>query len=233
MTLKPMDFLCQMHSDRITHSQLDILVLVAAIWGLHRPGVWTQDCWQSQASLEERRLDWWLRSDDPHHAVIGWQRRKGNKWTNRQTDTSFQLPWLHMSRIFLCVVYFATYQLEHMETCELYCGNYFSFWPIRSLFNRHHHNMSGCDGRMVSASDSQPQDRGFESCQKPVGSSKLSRVGCGWRHWCLGSLSRKWVPGYRQRWQLYLDYPWHLERVIGCILPGELSRWRIEQVCQG
>ncbi len=25
--------------------------------------------------------------------------------------------------------------------------------------------MSGCDGRMVSASDSQPQDRGFESRQ--------------------------------------------------------------------
>ncbi len=27
----------------------------------------------------------------------------------------------------------------------------------------------------------------------------------------IGSLSRKWVPGYRQRWQLYLDYPWRLE----------------------
>ena len=26
--------------------------------------------------------------------------------------------------------------------------------------------LSGCDGRMVSASDSQPQDRGFESRQK-------------------------------------------------------------------
>ena len=32
--------------------------------------------------------------------------------------------------------------------------------------------VSGCDGRMVSASDSQPKDRGFESRQKPVGSSK-------------------------------------------------------------
>ncbi len=64
---------------------------------------------------------------------------------------------------------------------------------------------------MLSASDSQPQGRGFESRQKPVGSSKPSRVGCGWRQWCLGSLSRKWVPGYRQRWQLYLDYPWRLE----------------------
>ncbi len=40
---------------------------------------------------------------------------------------------------------------------------------------------------------------------------KPSRVGYGWRQWCLGSLSRKWVPGYRQRWQLYLDYPWRLE----------------------
>ncbi len=71
--------------------------------------------------------------------------------------------------------------------------------------------LSGCDGQLVSMSDSQPQDRGFESCQKPVGSSKPSRVGYGWRQWCLGSLSRKWVPGYRQRWQLYLDYPWRLE----------------------
>ncbi len=68
-----------------------------------------------------------------------------------------------------------------------------------------------CDGRMVSASDSQPQDRAFESRQKPVGSSKPSHVGYGWRQWCLGSLSHKWVPGYRQRWQLYLDYPWRLE----------------------
>ncbi len=88
----------------------------------------------------------------------------------------------------------------------------------------------GCDGRMVSASDPQPLDRGFESRQKPVGSSKPSRVGCGWRQWCLGSLSHKWVPGYRQRWQLYLDYP---KRVSGCILLGELSMWWIEQVCQG
>ncbi len=71
--------------------------------------------------------------------------------------------------------------------------------------------MSGRDGRMVSASDSQPQYRGFESRQKPVGSSKPSRVGCGWRQWCLGSLSRKWVAGYRQRWHLYLDYQWRLE----------------------
>ncbi len=66
----------------------------------------------------------------------------------------------------------------------------------------------------------QPQDRGFESCQKPFGSSKKpSRVGYGWRQWCLGSLSRKWVPGYRQRWQLYLDYPWRLEACEGVYTP--------------
>ncbi len=66
----------------------------------------------------------------------------------------------------------------------------------------------------VRTSDSQSQDHGFKSRQKPVGSSKPSRVGYGWRQWCLGSLSCKWVPGYsmyRQRLQLYLDYPWHLE----------------------
>ena len=40
--------------------------------------------------------------------------------------------------------------------------------------------------------------------------AKPSRVGYGWRQWCLGSLSRKWVPGDRQRWQLY-NYPWRLE----------------------
>ncbi len=33
------------------------------------------------------------------------------------------------------------------------------------------------------------------------GSSKPSRVGYGWRQWCLGSLSRKRVPGCRQRLQ--------------------------------
>ncbi len=27
----------------------------------------------------------------------------------------------------------------------------------------------------------------------------------------LSSLSQKWVPGNRQTWQLYLNYPWHLE----------------------
>ncbi len=40
---------------------------------------------------------------------------------------------------------------------------------------------------------------------------KPSRMGYGWEQWCLGSLSRKWVPGYRQICQLYLDYPWRLE----------------------
>ena len=56
--------------------------------------------------------------------------------------------------------------------------------------------------------------------QKIVGSSlaksqlapqKPSHVGYGWRQWYLSSFNRKWVPGYRQRWQLYLDYPWRLE----------------------
>ncbi len=73
------------------------------------------------------------------------------------------------------------------------------------------HTQSGCDGRMVSASDSQPQDRGFESRLSQSAHQKPSRVGYGWRQWCLGSLSRKCVPGYRQRRQLYLDYPWRLE----------------------
>ncbi len=52
---------------------------------------------------------------------------------------------------------------------------------------------------------------GSSPAKKPVGSSKPSHVGYGWRQWCLGWLSCKWVPGYRQRWKLYLDYPWHLE----------------------
>ncbi len=47
--------------------------------------------------------------------------------------------------------------------------------------------------------------------QNQLSHQKPSRVGYGWRQRCLGSLSRKWVPGYRQRWQLYLDYPCRLE----------------------
>ncbi len=70
---------------------------------------------------------------------------------------------------------------------------------------------------MVNASDSQPQDCGFESRQslwliknRPTwatgndnGASVHSAVNNG-----------KWVPsdhGDRQRWQLYLGYPWRLE----------------------
>ncbi len=64
---------------------------------------------------------------------------------------------------------------------------------------------------MVSASDSQPQDRGFESRRSHLAHHKPSRLGYGWRQWCLGSLCRKWVPGDRQKWQLYLDYLWRLE----------------------
>ncbi len=71
--------------------------------------------------------------------------------------------------------------------------------------------LSGRDGRMVSASDSQPQGRGFESCVIQVAHQKLSRVGYGWWHWCLGPLRHKGVSGDRQRWQLYLDYLWCLE----------------------
>ncbi len=46
---------------------------------------------------------------------------------------------------------------------------------------------------------------------KPLGWSNPFRVGHGWRQLCLSSLSLKWVPGNRQRWQLYLDYAWLLE----------------------
>ena len=37
----------------------------------------------------------------------------------------------------------------------------------------------GCDGRVVSVPDSQPQDRGFESCVIQLAHQKLSRVGYG------------------------------------------------------
>ena len=93
-------------------------------------------------------------------------------------------------------------------------------------------NMTCCNGWMVSASDSQLKDRGFESGRSNLVHQKLSHV--GYRRWqrCLISL-KPWVPGDRQRWQLYLDYPWHLEmckrvytpqgveQVMG-ILPREL-----------
>ena len=80
------------------------------------------------------------------------------------------------------------------------------------LVNSNRKPLSGCDGQMVSVSDSQPQDCGFESRQSQSAHQKPSRVGYGWWQWCLGSLSRKWLPAERQRWQLYLlDYPWRLE----------------------
>ncbi len=66
-------------------------------------------------------------------------------------------------------------------------------------------------GEWLARRTPQPQDRGFESCQNQLAHQKPSRVGYGWWQWCLCSLSRKWVPGYRQRWQLYLDYQWRLE----------------------
>ncbi len=86
-------------------------------------------------------------------------------------------------------------------------------------------HLSGCDGRIVTVSDSQPHNRGFESRRKQLARRKPSRVSYGLRQWCLGSLSHKCVPGHRQRWQLYLDYPWRLEACIrGCILPRDLSK---------
>ncbi len=84
--------------------------------------------------------------------------------------------------------------------------------------------MLGCNDRMVSKSDSQPQDRGFESRQNQLAHQKPSRVGYRWRQWCLASLSRKWVPGYRQRWQLYLDYPWCLEACKQVYTPQGVER---------
>ncbi len=66
--------------------------------------------------------------------------------------------------------------------------------------------LSHCDYQMVRAPDSQPQDRGFKSRQNQLTHQKPSRVVYGWWQWCLSSLNHKWVYGYRQRWQLYLDY---------------------------
>ncbi len=43
---------------------------------------------------------------------------------------------------------------------------------------------------------------------------KPSCVSYGWQQWCLGSLHHKWVPGDRQWWQYYLDYPWHFEACV-------------------
>ncbi len=77
---------------------------------------------------------------------------------------------------------------------------------------------------MVSASDSQPQDRGLESRQIQSAHQKPSRMGYGWQQWGLGSLSRKWVPGYRQRWKLYLDYPWRLEACKRVYAPQEVEQ---------
>ncbi len=37
----------------------------------------------------------------------------------------------------------------------------------------------GCDGQMVSASDSQPHDRGFESCVSQLAHQKMSCMGYG------------------------------------------------------
>ncbi len=65
----------------------------------------------------------------------------------------------------------------------------------------------------------QPQARGFESRRSHLPKRKPSHVGYGWRQWCIGSLSRTWVPGNRQRWQLYSITRGALKRVSGCIPP--------------
>ena len=53
--------------------------------------------------------------------------------------------------------------------------------------------VSGRNSRMVTTSDSQAPNRGFESRHESVGSSKTIPRGSQVRQWCLDSPSRKWV----------------------------------------
>ncbi len=87
---------------------------------------------------------------------------------------------------------------------------YFLYCPEKAQRLRVQHK-SGCDGRMVSALDYPNHKIVGLSPAEATAQQNPSRVGYGWRQWCLGSLSRKWVPGDRQRWQLYLYYPWRLD----------------------
>ncbi len=55
-------------------------------------------------------------------------------------------------------------------------------------------NLNFCSNGYHGYEDSQPQYRGFkwiESRTSQLAHQKPSRVGYGWRQWCLGSLSRK------------------------------------------
>ncbi len=86
--------------------------------------------------------------------------------------------------------------------------------------------VSGCNGRMVSVSDSQPQDRGFESRQNSWLIKKRPAWATGGDNGRLGSLSRKWVSGYRQRCKLYLGYLWRLEACKWVYIPqGWAGDW--------
>ncbi len=74
-----------------------------------------------------------------------------------------------------------------------------------------------CTLHTVSLPVSQPTSTNF------VGAHQLIKnfcIGYGWQQWCLGSLSHKWVPGDRPRWQLYLNYLWCLEACERVYSPG-------------